>query len=67
MGSNLASLLTVLLFISACYACYLILYYLKVVEVCGRDDRGPCGACVFDDGSCYGFLGVNECFFVLAP
>ena len=38
-----------------------------MVEVGGRDDRGPCGACVFYDGSCYGFVGMNECFLVLAP
>ena len=37
-----------------------------MVEVGVIDDRGPCGACIFDDGSCYGFVGMNECFLVLA-
>ena len=52
---------------SSCYSCYLILYYLKLIEVCGGNDWGPSGAGVFYDGSGDGFVSVNECFFIFAP
>lgn len=52
---------------SSCYSCYLILYYLKLIEVCGGNDWGPSGASVFYDGSGDGFVSVNECFFIFAP
>ena len=41
--------------------------YSKMVEVSGGDDRGPCGAGIFDDGSGHGFVGVYEIFFVFTP
>ena len=52
---------------TCCYACYFILNYLKVVEAGGGDDLGPRGAGIFDDGSGYGFVGVDENFFFLGP
>ena len=52
---------------TCCYTGYLILNYLKVIEVSGRDDWGPCVTRIFDYGSSYGFVGVNECFFALTP
>ena len=52
---------------SSCYSCYLILYYLKLIEVCGGNDWGPSGASVFYDGSGDGFVCVNKCFFIFAP
>ena len=52
---------------TCCYACYLILNYLKMVEVGGGDDGGPCSAGVLNDWSGDGFVCVNECFLVFAP
>ena len=52
---------------TCCYACYLILNYLKVVEIGGGNDWVPCGAGVFNDGSGNGFVGVDKSFFVFAP
>ena len=52
---------------AGCYTCYLILDYLKMVEISGGYDWGPCCACVFYDGSGYGLVGVYESFFVFAP
>ena len=46
---------------------YLILNYLKVIVVGGGDNWGPCGAGIFQDGSCDGFVGVNDCFSVFSP
>ena len=46
---------------------YLILNYLKVIVVGGGDNWGPCGAGIFQDGSCDGFVGVNDCFFIFPP
>ena len=42
----------------------MILDYLLVVKVHGGYDWCPCGAGVFQDGSCNGFLGVDECVFM---
>ena len=33
--------------VACCDTSYLVLYYLKVVKVCGGDDWGPCCAGVF--------------------
>ena len=37
--------------VACCYVSYLVLYFLKVVKVCGGDDRGPCCAGILYDGS----------------
>ena len=48
-------------------ASYLILNYLQVIKICGGNDWGPYGAGILKDGSCNGFVGVEECVFSLAP
>ena len=48
-------------------ASYLILDYLQVIKICGVNDWGPYGAGVLEDGSCYGFVGVEKCVLTLAP
>ena len=53
--------------VASCNPCYLILYYLKVVKVCGGYDWCPCGAGIFKDGSCDGLVGVDECVFMFTP
>ena len=52
---------------TCCNASNLILNHLKVVEVSGGDDWGPCSAVIFNDGCGYRFLAVDGSFFVLDP